>query len=208
MSLRRFVIPALAVALGGWSAVPAAAQTLTIIRGIDAPNYDGVRTTSGATGEVLFMTGDTLVALDYDLKTIRPSLATSWQVSADGTSYTFKLRDDVTFCSGKKFTADDVVYSFQRVLDKETRAPFIWRMGPAISVVARDATTVEYKMSAPFSELLLNLTNFHATIVNKENVEALGKDFGIKGVDGTGPYCFQSWEPRSQVTATRHEAYR
>ena len=118
MPLRRLMTTALAATLAAALALPAAAQTLTIIRGIDAPNYDGVRTTSGATGEVLFMTGDTLVALDYDLKTIRPSLATSWEVSADGTSYTFKLRDDVTFCSGKKFTADDVVYTFQRVLDK------------------------------------------------------------------------------------------
>ncbi len=208
MLLRQILTTTLAAALAAVLAFPAAAQTLTVIRGIDAPNYDGVRTTSGATGEVLFMTGDTLVALDYDLKTIRPSLATSWEVSADGTTYTFKLRDDVTFCSGKKFTAADVVYTFERVLDKATRAPFIWRMGPAISVVAKDATTVEYKMSAPFSELLLNLTNFHATIVNRDNVEALDKDFGIKGVDGTGPYCFQSWEPRNQVVATRHEAYR
>ncbi len=191
-------------------AVPLAAtgQTLTIIRGIDAPHYDGVRTTSGATGEVLFMTGDTLVALDYDLKTVRPSLAKSWTVSPDGLRYIFELRDDVTFCSGKKFTAADVVYTFERVLDKATKAPFIWRMGPAKSVRATGAYTVEYEMTAPFSELLLNLTNFHATIVNSENVEALGKDFGIKGVDGTGPYCFQSWEPRNQVVATRHEAYR
>lgn len=198
----------LAATLATMLAAPAAAQTLTIIRNIDAPNYDGVRTTSGATGEVLFKTGDTLVALDYDLKTVRPSLAQSWEVSADGTTYTFKLRDDVTFCSGKKMTADDVVYTFERVLNKETRAPFIWRMGPGISVTAKDATTVEYKMSAPFSELLLNLTNFHATILNKDSVEALGKDYGIKGMDGTGPYCFQSWEPRNQTVATRHEAYR
>ena len=42
----------------------------------------------------------------------------------------------------------------------------------------------------------------------KDNVEALGKDFGIKGIDGTGPYCFQSWEPRNQTVATRHEAYK
>jgi peptide/nickel transport system substrate-binding protein len=148
------------------------------------------------------------VALDYDLKTIRPSLAQSWEVSADGTTYTFKLRDDVTFCSGKKFTSADVIYSFERVLNKETRAPYLWRMGPAVSVTAKDPTTVEYRMSAPFSELLLNLTNFHATIVSRESVEALGRDYGIKGMDGTGPYCFQSWEPRNQTVATRHEAYK
>jgi len=202
----RILAPLAALAIA--AATPAAAQTLTVIRSIDAPHYNGIRTTAGATGEVLFTMGDTLVALDYDLKTIRPSLAKSWTVSPDGTRYTFELRDDVTFCSGKKMTAEDVAYSFGRVLDKANNAPFIWRMGPVKSVKVAGPHTIEYEMTAPFSELLLNLTNFHATIVNKDNVEALGKDFGIKGFDGTGPYCFQTWEPRNHTTLTRHEAYR
>jgi peptide/nickel transport system substrate-binding protein len=137
-----------------------------------------------------------------------PLLAESWTVSPDGKLYTFKLRRDASFCSGKKLTADDVVYSFNRVLAPDTRAPFLWRMGPVKEVRATDAYTVEYELAAPYSELLLQLTNFQATIVNRDNVEALGKDFGVKGIDGTGPFCFQSWEPRNQIVATRHAAYR
>jgi len=189
-------------------ALPASAQTLTLLRNIDAPHYDPARTSAGATTEISFLTGDTLVGLDYDLKTITPLLADSWTVSPDGKLYTFKLRQDVTFCSGKKMTAADVVYSFNRVLDPATKAPFLWRMGPVKEVRAPDDYTVEYELTAPFSELLLQLTNFQATIVNKENVEALGKDFGVKGIDGTGPFCFQSWEPRNQIVATRHQAYK
>lgn len=189
-------------------AVPASAQTLTLLRNIDAPHYDPARTSAGATTEISFLTGDTLVGLDYDLKTITPLLADSWTVSPDGKLYTFKLRQDVTFCSGKKMTAADIVYSFNRVLDPATKAPFKWRMGPVKEVRAPDAYTVEYELTAPFSDLLLQLTNFQATIINKENVEALGKDFGVKGIDGTGPFCFQSWEPRNQIVATRHDAYK
>lgn len=189
-------------------AVPASAQTLTLLRNIDAPHYDPARTSAGATTEISFLTGDTLVGLDYDLKTITPLLADSWTVSPDGKLYTFKLRQDVTFCSGKKMTAADIVYSFNRVLDPATKAPFKWRMGPVKEVRATDAYTVEYELTAPFSDLLLQLTNFQATIINKENVEALGKDFGVKGIDGTGPFCFQSWEPRNQIVATRHDAYK
>ncbi len=188
--------------------MPASAQTLTLLRNIDAPHYDPARTSAGATTEISFLTGDTLVGLDYDLKTITPLLADSWTVSPDGKLYTFKLRQDVTFCSGKKMTAADVVYSFNRVLDPATKAPFLWRMGPVKEVRAPDDYTVEYELTAPFSELLLQLTNFQATIINKENVEALGKDFGVKGIDGTGPFCFQSWEPRNQIVATRHAAYK
>lgn len=189
-------------------ALPASAQTLTLLRNIDAPHYDPARTSAGATTEISFLTGDTLVGLDYDLKTITPLLADSWTVSPDGKLYTFKLRQDVTFCSGKKMTAADVVYSFNRVLDPATKAPFLWRMGPVKEVRAPDPYTVEYELTAPFSDLLLQLTNFQATIINKENVEALGKDFGVKGIDGTGPFCFQSWEPRNQIVATRHDAYK
>ena len=188
--------------------VSATAQTLTMLRNIDAPHYDPARTSAGATTEISFLIGDTLVGLDYDLKTVTPLLANSWTVSPDGKLYTFKLRDDVTFCSGKKMTAADVVYSFKRVLDPETRAPFLWRMGPVKEVRAPDPYTVESELTAPYGELLLQLTNFQATVVNKENVEALGKDFGVKGIDGTGPFCFQSWEPRNHVTATRHAAYK
>lgn len=190
------------------AALPASAQTLTLLRNIDAPHYDPHRTTAGATTEISLLVGDTLVGLDFDLKTITPLLAESWTVSADGKLYTFKLRQDVTFCSGKKMTSADVLYSFNRVLNPDTKAPFKWRMGPVKEVRAPDPYTIEYEMTAPFSELLLNLTNFQGTIVNQANVEALGKDFGVKGVDGTGPFCFQSWEPRNQIVATRHAAYK
>jgi len=196
------------VALALVLSLPAAAQTLTLLRNIDAPHYDPARTSAGATTEISFLTGDTLVGLDYDLKTITPLLADSWTVSSDGKLYTFKLRQDVTFCSGKKMTAADVVYSFKRVVDPAIKSPFAWRMGPVQDVRAPDPYTVEYELSAPFGELLLQLTNFQATILNQENVDALGKDFGVKGVDGTGPFCFQSWEPRNQIIATRHAAYK
>ena len=66
---------------------------------------------------------DTLVALDWDGKTPIPYLAKSWTVSPDGKTYTFKLRDDVQFCSGKKFTAEDVVYSFKRLKSPEIKGP-------------------------------------------------------------------------------------
>ena len=183
--MRYLIGLALALVLVPVAAMPANAQTLTMLRNIDAPHYDPARTSAGATTEISFLIGDTLVGLDYDLKTVTPLLANSWTVSPDGKLYTFKLRDDVTFCSGKKMTADDVVYSFKRVLDPETRAPFLWRMGPVKEVRAPDPYTVEYELTVPYGELLLQLTNFQATIINKDNVEALGKDFGVKGIDGT-----------------------
>src|SRR5262245_45101402 len=103
------------------------AQTLNMMKSLDSPHYDGHRTTWSPASDIINMIQDTLVALDWDGKTVLPYLAESWDVTEDGKTYTFKLRDDVQFCSGKKFTADDVVYSFKRLKDPETKGPYAWR---------------------------------------------------------------------------------
>jgi peptide/nickel transport system substrate-binding protein len=202
--IRYLLTAAFALAL----AMPAGAQTLNMMRSVDAPHYDAQRTTWAPTSDIVNMIQDTLVALDWDGKTPIPYLAKSWTVSPDGKLYTFKLRDDVSFCSGKKLTAEDVVYSFRRLKDPDMKAPFAWRAGVIKELRAPDPYTVEYELSEPFSELLLQLTMFTNVIHNKESVEALGKDYGIKGVDGTGPWCFVSWQPRTEILLKRHDAYR
>jgi len=188
--------------------MPAGAQTLNMMRSIDAPHYDAQRTTWAPTADIVNMIQDTLVALDWDGKTPIPYLAKSWTISPDGKLYTFKLRDDVTFCSGRKFTAEDVVYSFKRLKDPDIKGPYAWRAGNIKELRAPDPYTVEYELAEPFSELLLQLTMFTNVIHNKESVEALGKDYGIKGADGTGPWCFVSWQPRTEIVLKRHDAYR
>lgn len=189
--------------------IPAAnAQTFNVMRSLDAPHYDAQRTTWGPTGDVALLVQDTLVALDWDAKTPIPHLAKSWTVSPDGRIYTFQLRDDVTFCSGKKFTSADVAYTFKRLKELGNRAPYAWRAGPVKEVRPVGPHTVEYELTEPFSELLLQLTMWTNVILNQDNVEQLGKDYGISGLDGTGPWCFVSWTPRTETVLRRHDAYR
>lgn len=202
-----------AISLAGGLALssPALSQaqsTITILRELDSDRYDPHRSAARAASEALFMLGDTLLTLDHDMKTIRPGLAESWTVSPDGKTYTFKLRQDVQFCDGKKMTADDVVYSFKRFIDPATRSSVRWRAGPVDDIVAIDPYTVEYRLTAPYSELLPQLTLTTGVIVDKANVEALGPDFGVRGFNGTGPYCWVEWRPRNELRMRRHEAYR
>jgi hypothetical protein len=174
--IRFFLSAAFALSIAGASIAGSVdAQTLNMMRSIDAPHYDAQRTTWAPTADIVNMIQDTLVALDWDGKTPIPYLAKSWTISPDGKLYTFKLRDDVTFCSGKKFTAEDVVYSFKRLKDPELKGPFAWRAGVIKDVRATDSYTVEYELSEPFSELLLQLTMFTNVIHNKDSVEATGK---------------------------------
>ena len=208
LHLPRVVAAGLLAAVAALAGTAATAQTLNMAKALDSPHYDSHRTTWSPTSDVTHMIQDTLVALDWDGKTAVPLLAKSWTVSPDGKLYTFKLRDDVQFCSGKKLTAADVLYSFNRQRDPATRAPYAWRAGKIKDLRAPDPYTVEYELSEPYSDLLVQLTMFNNSIHNKESVDALGKDYGIKGIDGTGPWCWVSWQPRTELQLKRHDAYK
>jgi peptide/nickel transport system substrate-binding protein len=188
-------------------ALPVLAQEITIVREVDSNNYDPHRTTARAASEALFMMGDTIVSLAPDMQTITDGLAESWTVSDDGLVYTFTLKEGVQFCDGRAMTADDVVYSFQRWIDPATKSPVAWRAGDVASIEAVDDRTVRYTLKAPFSELLYQLTQSFGTIVDRNQVEALGADFGVTGFNGTGPFCWESWTPRDKLVLTRHEGY-
>lgn len=203
----RIAIPTLAAAALAVAAPLAAAQTVTIVREVETDRYDPHRTTARAASEVLFMLGDTLVSLDYDMKTIRPGLAEDWEVSEDGLVYTFRLKDGVQFCDGRAMSAEDVVYSLERWIDPEIKSPVAWRAGDVKSITAPDERTVVYELEAPFSELLYQLTQSFAVVVDRNQVEELGEDFGVKGFNGTGPFCWAEWRPRDVTRLTRHEAY-
>jgi peptide/nickel transport system substrate-binding protein len=210
--LRRGLVGAVALA-GVATTLPALAQTtprntVVFLREIDADRYDLHRSTARGAGEIVTMMTDTLVTMDWDGRTIRPGLAERWEVSPDGRTYTFHLRRDVTFCDGKPMTADDVVFSIDRWRNPATRSPVAWRAGPVKEIRARDAHTVEYELNTPFSELLSQLTLFFAGIVDRTSTERLGDNFGSQGFNGTGPFCWVSWTPRSELVLQRHPNYR
>ncbi|HCW17399.1 MAG TPA: peptide ABC transporter substrate-binding protein, partial [Achromobacter sp.] len=184
-------------------AVAQSDKTVLILRELDTDKYDPHRTTARGAAEVLFMAADTMVGLDYDMKTPVPALAKSWTVSPDGLTYTFSLRDNVTFCSGRKMTAKDVVASYERWLNPETKGLERWRAGPVDSITAPDDVTVVYKLKKPYNELLQQMAHYMHSVINIDQVKELGPDYGVKAFDGTGPYCFQSWSPRNEVVLTR-----
>ncbi len=202
-------LPAALIAGGmALAAAGAAAETVVnVTRENDTERYDPHKTTARATADVAFMIFDTVVSLDYDMKTVKPGLAKSWTVSDDGLVYTFDLRDDVSFCSGKKLDAAAVVASIKRWLDPATGGVVKSKAGNVDDIVATGPYTFEYRLKTSYSELLLQMTQHYFSIINAEEAAAQGVDYGVKGVDGTGPYCFESWTPRDKTVLTRHEGY-
>lgn len=212
MAIARTFVIAAALLAGGFSASaanpPAKDKTVTILVRNDSVGFDPHKATGRGAAEILFMMADTLVAVEDDQKTLHPLLAKSWSLSDDGLTYTFNLRDDVKFCDGKPMTAADVVYSLKRLIAPETRSPAAWRLGKVADIVAKDDTTVVYTLKEPHNELLLHLAQSFGSIVDRANVEKLGADFGVKGLNGTGPFCWGEWRPRDQFMLLRHDAYK
>lgn len=160
--------------------------------------------------------------LDYDETTnIMPRLAAEMpEVSEDGTVYTFKLREGVKFQNGREFTADDVVYTMNRVIDPETASPgagfYVGIKGAqefmdgeadsAEGIKALDDYTVQFTLTQPDVTFLNKMALNFAYIVPKEVVEEEGDNFGHAPV-GTGPYTLGEWKPGQYLVFERNPDY-
>lgn len=130
-----------------------------------------------------------------------PKLAESWEVSADGLSVTFKLRQGVTWHDGSLFTAADVVFTIGRVQDPKTGSPFSAQLAPIKGAEAIDAHTVRLSLKATTPGILANLAA----------VQMLGAKSADKVTTqpvGTGPFRFANWVPGDHIRVERFEGYR
>ena len=145
-----------------------------------------------------------LTRVEPDLS-IAPELAESWTVSDDGLTVTFKLRQGVTFHNGRVVVADDVVYSFQRLVDPLTAATAASTLDSMASVAASDESTVVLTLKQPDASIFANLASYSVSILPKEVVEANGDLTQI--AVGTGPFIFKEYIPNTSLTLERNPEY-
>jgi peptide/nickel transport system substrate-binding protein len=159
-------------------------------------------TTAYASFQVLENVYDTLVMPDENLE-MQPALAESWTTSDDQLTWTFKLREGVEFHNGDPFTADDVVYSYNRIIDEELSNSY--RFSSVEEVTAVDDQTVEIKVAQPTPNLLALIGGFKGmAIVHQENVES--GDVKQNPI-GTGPFAFESFTPGDSIVLTANKDY-
>ncbi len=150
---------------------------------------------------------DTLVLLSPDDQEFHPYLAESWEISPDGTTYTFELRPDVTFHDGTPFNAEAVKINLDRVVDPETGSSLaLTNLGPYDSSRVVDDLTVEITMKTPYPPLLDALSQTSLGILSPAAIEEFGKDIGTNPV-GTGFMKFVSWTPQDRIELVRNEDY-
>ncbi len=186
------------------SAAPVLAQQTDITIGmvLEPPNLDPTGGAAAAIDEVVYANlfeGLTRFGPDG---TIQPALARSWDVSEDGTIWTFDLAEGVTFHDGTSFDADDVVFALDRARAEESTNAQKALFEGIETVEAVDATTVRLTLSAPNGNLPFNLAWGDAVIVAPESA-----DTNATNPVGTGPFRFAEWVQGDRVELVANPDY-
>jgi peptide/nickel transport system substrate-binding protein len=205
------------------SAEPAAedpmAGTLVIAIAEDTASLDPGRAFETLPTIIHKATYDTLVTFpEGSVENVIPALAESWEISDDGTVYTFTLNPAATFSNGDPVTAGDVVFSFERLANLAGNPSFLAET--IASVEAPDDSTVVLTLAQPDPSILAKLVFDAFSVLNQEVVEAQG---GTSGEDaatadtaetwlnsnsaGSGPYVLESWEPGVETVLVRNPNY-
>jgi ABC-type transport system substrate-binding protein len=155
--------------------------------------------------EAAFAVYSGLLRFGQDMS-FQPDLATKWQVAADNQTWTFELRDGVTFHDGTRFDADAVVSYFTRMLDKNYNLSAYTLWEPIARVEKVDARTVHVVTKQPYGALLNTMAHGSALIPSPAAVAKYGKDIGLHPV-GTGPYQLDTFEPGTRLVVKAFPQY-
>ncbi len=178
--------------------------TLTAAWAQNPVGLDPHATSAYSSYQVLQQVLDTLVSFDADQNLV-PALAESWSVSDDGLVWTFELRDDVRFSNGRAFVADDVKYTYDRMLDPETASGNAWRLGAVESIEVAGDHTVTFTLGSPNTGFLGKLASGSPVgIIAREAVEDGSID--TRPI-GTGPFVITDYQPGTLVMLERNEHY-
>ena len=206
----------------GSSGEPQTGGTLTraLIYG-DPQNLDPVIRSHGTgTSMVTWNIFEPLIRYDAIKGEYVAANAESWEISKDGTVYTFKLKKGVKFHNGREVTAEDFKYSLDRLANPKTASPNAGNLQKVVGykeftsgaaselsgVKVIDSSTLEITIESPNNTFLSILSLPYTSAVPKEAVEELGDQFGSSPV-GAGPFKFKSWIRDSELVLEKYEDY-
>jgi len=186
----------------GLSAFSAFASDIRVGMVLEPPHLDPTAGAAAAIDEVVYANlFEGLTRIDQN-GAVQPSLATSWTISDDGMTYTFNLKQGVSFHDGTSFDADDVLFTFERARADDSTNAQKGIFAPITSVTAIDPSTVEIKIAQPQGDFLFNIGRGDAVIVAPESAEK-----NQSNPVGTGPFKFVRWDQGSRVILEKNADY-
>lgn len=188
-------------------------KTLIVVTPNDTQTLDPAVNYDFSGGYFLINCYEGLVkAVGSDKAEIVPALAESWDISADGLTYTFHLRENVKFSDGTPMNAEAVKFSFERLLNLKMGA--VANFTYIDSIVVVDDQTVNFILKTPFNSFLSALTSMWGPlVVSPTAVKANEKDGDMgqawlaENSAGTGPYRVDKWDRNQQLTLVRNPDY-
>lgn len=216
------------VVIASFVAVFGAAQLAAAQSSGDTPPYGGTFTKSLNYGDpgsldpivknevaaimVMMNMYDRLVKVNPVTGQVEPGLAESWNISEDGLTYTFYLRDNASFHNGRPITADDIKYTLERLSNPVNASPRVnllvgvagleaFQSGAASDIAGLEVVSpyvLTIHLDQPKPTLLFDVGDPMAGIVPREEVERLGLDFGRRPV-GSGPFKFATWRADDEI---------
>jgi peptide/nickel transport system substrate-binding protein len=205
---RREVLKAGGIALGALSmARPARAQTpkpggsLASAQTTEATGLDPQLVPALSRSRRSPLMYNQLIRFDPDMNAV-PELAESWQISPDGLTWTFKLRQGVKFHDGQEMTSADVKFTFDRIVEKSPgKADFV----TVDKIEPMGKYTIKFVTKEPFAGLLASLGSFWGFIISEAGIKKYG-DLN-KAALGTGPFMLVDWKVEQQMVLKRHPDY-
>jgi peptide/nickel transport system substrate-binding protein len=172
----------------------------------DPDSLDPSKTTTWESFVAFSQVYDTLLYIDPDGKVV-PNMARSWEVSADGLTYTFHLNDGIKCSDGSSLTSEDVKYSMDHYFDPKSPAVLKSGFGPVESVETPDPLTVRFRLKTSFAAFLSFVGEGFASILCKNN-QNFGTNFGSgTSAIGSGPFMVKEWVKGDHLTLVPNPHY-
>jgi len=220
LSRRQFVKGALALGLGmttigallaacnsttgGGSTTPKTGGTLKEGYDLDFSRLDPINT--NWYDPAFYAVYESLVTNDPQGNYV-PQVASSWTVSGDGLTVTFKIRSGLKFHSGATLDATAIKAVYDGIADPKNGSPLGSVWAPVASTDAPDPTTLVIKLKHPYFDLFNIVKTGYWDIVNMAYRAQLGDKYGQQGVDGSGPFQLVDWVPGSHTSVKRWANY-
>lgn len=206
---------------------PAAEQVITIAWGAEPPSLDPGLATDTTSSNVIGNIMDPLVVLDENLDP-QPQLAESWEVSEDGTTVTYHLRQDGQWTNGDPVTAADFEYSWKRTLSPELAADYAYQLygivgaqeynaceenceqlADEVGVTAVDDTTLEVQLTSPQPWFIAQSAHHSFIAVHQPTVEEFGEAWTEpENIVTNGPFMLEAWEHEASIDLVKWDEWR